>query len=285
MRTHRYVAAVGVAAAVMLGGLAGCGGSDTVAPGAGSSAPAGSVASSCEFSGDDKKAIRDVAIAEQEILPALTPLASDQATEDDALSAAKTVGQTVAVIRVSSARASNPSLTEALALYDQGMSGVAEGLLQLAAGNSNGQATIEAGRAMYRDGQSVFRRIIVDCDIERGEFAESTANTAAAPDPSATAVRKDVKVVILNGSRTPGIAGDAASALEAVGYENVGVGDAPDLTRTSVAYYRTGEGAAARRVADDLGFASTAPLETGSGIESAGVTVQPDVDVVVVLVP
>jgi hypothetical protein len=88
--------------------------------------------------------------------------------------------------------------------------------------------------------------------------------------------------VVLNGTETAGLAAKTQAQAEAIGYVNVGKGNAA-VQPTTIAYYRTGEDAAAKQVAADLGAQSEQPLVAGSTIESAAVTVEPDVDVVLVL--
>ncbi len=95
--------------------------------------------------------------------------------------------------------------------------------------------------------------------------------------------RDQINLVVLNGTDTSGLAANTQSQAESIGYRNVGIGGAPETQPTTVAYYRTGEDAAAKQVAADLGAQTEEPLTTGSGIESAAVAVQPDVDVVLVL--
>lgn len=109
-----------------------------------------------------------------------------------------------------------------------------------------------------------------------------TTGTTGATVTGAPA-RDQIKLVILNGTETSGLAGRTVAQAEAIGYVGVGKGDAPAIQATSVAYYRTGENAAAQQVAADLGAQMEEPLVDGSSIESAAVTVQPDVDVVLVL--
>ena len=95
--------------------------------------------------------------------------------------------------------------------------------------------------------------------------------------------RDQINLVILNGTETAGLAGKTQTQAESIGYTTVGIGDAPETQATTVAYYRTGEQAAAQQVAADLGAQTEEALTDGSPIESAAVTVQPDVDVVLVL--
>lgn len=109
-----------------------------------------------------------------------------------------------------------------------------------------------------------------------------TTGTAGSTVSGAPA-RDQINLVVLNGTETSGLAGKTQAQAESIGYVNVGIGDAPETQPTTVAYYRTGEDAAAKQVAADLGAQSEEPLTTGSGVESAAVTVQPDVDVVLVL--
>jgi len=106
-----------------------------------------------------------------------------------------------------------------------------------------------------------------------------TTGSTVAGAPS----RDQINLVVLNGTETSGLAGKTQTQAESIGYVNVGKGDAPEPQATTVAYYRTGEDAAAKQVAADLGAQTEEPLTTGSPIESAAVTVQPDVDVVLVL--
>lgn len=114
----------------------------------------------------------------------------------------------------------------------------------------------------------------------------TTATTGTTGTTGATVsgapARDQIKLVVLNGTETAGLAAKTQAQAEAIGYVNVGKGNSP-VQPTSIAYYRTGEEAAAKQVAADLGAQSEAPLVAGSTIESAAVTVQPDVDVVLVL--
>lgn len=109
----------------------------------------------------------------------------------------------------------------------------------------------------------------------------STTDTTGSTVSGAPA-RGQIKLVVLNGTSTAGLAGKAQVQAQAIGYMNVGKGNSP-VQPTTVAYYRTGQDAAAQQVAADLGAVSEKPLVAGSTIESAAVTVQPDVDVVLVL--
>lgn len=110
-----------------------------------------------------------------------------------------------------------------------------------------------------------------------GTTGTTGATVAGAP------ARDQINLVILNGTETTGLAAKTQAQAESIGYSNVGVGDAPATQANTVAYYRTGEDPAAQQVAADLGAQTEQALTAGSGIESAAVTVQPDVDVVLVL--
>ena len=118
-----------------------------------------------------------------------------------------------------------------------------------------------------------------------------TTGTTATTDTTGTTggtvtgapARDQINLVILNGTETAGLAGKTQTQAESIGYTTVGVDDAPETQATTVAYYRTGEQAAAQQVAADLGAQTEEALTDGSPIESAAVTVQPDVDVVLVL--
>ncbi len=118
-----------------------------------------------------------------------------------------------------------------------------------------------------------------------------TTGTTATTDTTGTTgssvsgapARDQINLVILNGTTTSGLAGTTQTQAESIGYTTVGKGDAPSTQPTTVAYYRTGEDAAAQQVAADLGAQSEEPLVAGSAIESAAVTIQPGVDVVLVL--
>ncbi len=113
----------------------------------------------------------------------------------------------------------------------------------------------------------------------------STTGTSTTTDStvSGAPARGQINLVVLNSTQTAGLAAKAQAQAQAIGYMNVGKGDSPVAQPTTVAYYRTGQDAAAQQVAADLGAVSERPLVAGSTIESAAVTVQPDVDVVLVL--
>ncbi len=109
----------------------------------------------------------------------------------------------------------------------------------------------------------------------------STTDTTGSTVSGAPA-RGQINLVVLNGTTTAGLAAKMQVQAQAIGYMKVGKGNSP-VQPTTVAYYRTGQDAAAQQVAADLGAVSEEPLVAGSTIESAAVTVQPDVDVVLVL--
>ncbi len=109
----------------------------------------------------------------------------------------------------------------------------------------------------------------------------STTDTTGSTVSGAPA-RGQINLVVLNGTTTAGLAAKMQVQAQTIGYMKVGKGNSP-VQPTTVAYYRTGQDAAAQQVAADLGAVSEKPLVAGSTIESAAVTVQPDVDVVLVL--
>jgi len=109
----------------------------------------------------------------------------------------------------------------------------------------------------------------------------STTDTTGSTVSGAPA-RGQINLVVLNGTTTAGLAAKMQVQAQAIGYMKVGKGNSP-VQPTTVAYYRTGQDAAAQQVVADLGAVSEKPLVAGSTIESAAVTVQPDVDVVLVL--
>ncbi len=109
----------------------------------------------------------------------------------------------------------------------------------------------------------------------------STTDTTGATVAGAPA-RGQIRLVVLNGTQTAGLAAKTQAQAESLGYVNVGKGNA-STQATTIAYYRTGQNAAAQQVGADLGAQSEKPLVAGGTIESAAVTVQPDVDVVLVL--
>jgi hypothetical protein len=111
--------------------------------------------------------------------------------------------------------------------------------------------------------------------------ATGTTGTTGSTISGAPA-RDQIKLVVLNGTATKGLAAKTQAQAQAIGYVNVGKGNAA-AQPTTIAYYRTGQDAAAKQVAADLGAQSEDALVAGSTIESAAVTVQPDVDVVLVL--
>lgn len=111
----------------------------------------------------------------------------------------------------------------------------------------------------------------------------TTGTTDTTGTTAGTVARDQINLVILNGTTTSGLAAKTQSQAESIGYTTVGVGDAPETQATTIAYYRTGKDAEAKQVAADLGAQTEEPLTAGSGVESAAVAVQPDVDVVLVL--
>jgi stage II sporulation protein D len=100
---------------------------------------------------------------------------------------------------------------------------------------------------------------------------------AVAPVPDAA--RSDVWLAVLNASAVNGAAGRAADRAEERGYVAVATGNAPRATGPSIAYWRPGAEAAAKRAAADLGLAGAAPLPAGGLAAQA----PPGAQVIVVL--
>ena len=87
--------------------------------------------------------------------------------------------------------------------------------------------------------------------------------TTADQEPTAPPDRADISLAVLNGTQRAGYAGDVAGQAEGLGYVGVTAGNAP-ATTVSTVYYRSGQRAAADRVAKDLLVENVAALP-GSG--------------------
>ena len=137
-------------------------------------------------------------------------------------------------------------------------------------------ATVPAASTVAADTTGTTATVATTGTDTTGTTGTTGATVSGAP------ARDQIKLVVLNGTETAGLAAKTQAQAEAIGYVNVGKGNAA-VQPTTIAYYRTGEDAAAKQVAADLGAQSEQPLVAGSTIESAAVTVEPDVDVVLVL--
>ena len=90
-------------------------------------------------------------------------------------------------------------------------------------------------------------------------------STAGPPPAPPAPARADVRMVVLNATDVNGLAARTKAKAEGLGYVGVGVGNAPQDGKPTIAYYKTGSKAAAQRAARALAAAG------------------PDVQVVVVL--
>lgn len=95
-----------------------------------------------------------------------------------------------------------------------------------------------------------------------GGTTTAPASTAD-EEPTAPPDRADISLAVLNGTQRAGYAGDVSGQAEGLGYVGVTAGNAP-ATTVSTVYYRSGQRAAAERVAKDLLVDEVAALP-GSG--------------------
>jgi LytR cell envelope-related transcriptional attenuator len=105
-------------------------------------------------------------------------------------------------------------------------------------------------------------------DRGREQAAPSAATATATP----TAAAGSTRVAVLNGTRTAGLATQAARQLQEGGFEVVGVANAPrrDRMSTLVAARSPRQAAAARSVAAALGVRDAANVATGDLLRVAG---------------
>jgi len=103
------------------------------------------------------------------------------------------------------------------------------------------------------------------------------------PPPPALPEPAQIRLAVLNGSGVTGLAGQTATRAEGLGYTGVTAGNAAPQSGPSVVYYRSGAQLAARRVAQDLGYAATQarPLADEALVAEAPA----DAQVIVVLGP
>jgi LytR cell envelope-related transcriptional attenuator len=93
----------------------------------------------------------------------------------------------------------------------------------------------------------------------------TTATTAVPPAPTGPdAQRRQLRLVILNGTDISGLAGRTARRARRLGYRRVEVGNGPRVPGRSENYYRQGALAAARIVARDFRTSAPQPLPVGS---------------------
>jgi hypothetical protein len=113
-----------------------------------------------------------------------------------------------------------------------------------------------------------------------GTTAPST--TTAPEEPAAPPDRADIALAVLNGTTTTGLAAQTAGEAEGLGYVGVTAGNAPTSTKPTIVYFRSGQRAAAQRVARDLQVGAVQQLPASGALADAA----PDeADVVLVLGP
>jgi LytR cell envelope-related transcriptional attenuator len=111
-----------------------------------------------------------------------------------------------------------------------------------------------------------------------GGSSTSSRTSAGQPGGSAPAVAAGKTVAVLNASRTPGLARDAATELARHGWKITKVTNAPDQSRTSSVYFNSGHARDGKIVAGQLGIPDLMPC-TPSILAVAGT----DADVIVVV--
>ncbi len=84
-----------------------------------------------------------------------------------------------------------------------------------------------------------------------GGGATTAPATTAPAEPTAPPDRADISLAVLNGTTRAGYAADVSGQAEGLGYVGVVAGNAPATTSSAV-YFRSGQRAAAERVAKDL---------------------------------
>lgn len=92
--------------------------------------------------------------------------------------------------------------------------------------------------------------------------------TTAPEEPAAPPDRADIALAVLNGTSRAGYAADVAGQAESLGYVGVVAGNAP-ATTVSTVYFRSGQRAAAERVAKDLLVDDVAALPGSGALASA----------------
>lgn len=103
------------------------------------------------------------------------------------------------------------------------------------------------------------------------EVEPAAAAEPSLPDPA------DIPVAVLNGSGVTGLAGETAKRIEGLGYTGVTAGNAAATQAgPSIIYHRPGGDLAARRLAQDLGYALTQvkPLADAALVSEAPATAQ-----------
>ena len=105
---------------------------------------------------------------------------------------------------------------------------------------------------------------------------------AAAPAGSGAASRASIALAVLNASGESGLAGRTADEARALGYAQVGEGNAPAQENADRVLFRAGSAPQARQVASDLGLPTPALIASGDPV---GAAADPEDQVIVVLGP
>ena len=99
--------------------------------------------------------------------------------------------------------------------------------------------------------------------------ATGGATTTAPAEPAPPPARADIGLTVLNGTGETGLAARIAGEAEGLGYNGVTAGNAPTTTDPSIVYFRTGQRAAALRVAKDLQIDSVRALPASGSLAGA----------------
>ena len=108
------------------------------------------------------------------------------------------------------------------------------------------------------------------------------AATTAPEEPAAPPARDQIRLAVLNATDIQGAAGRTADEAESLGYTGVTTGNAPTTTDPTTVYFRSGQQAAADRVAADLQVGQVAGLPASGGLAAAAPA---DAQVVLVIGP
>jgi LCP family protein required for cell wall assembly len=147
--------------------------------------------------------------------------------------------------------------------------GLAQQMQSVTPGSIDFQTVPYIGTDRDDQDRSIIR--LQDADTLHRFFAELSATPAQAATPSTEApapvAPADVTVEVFNGSGTSGLAGTAASALEAAGYQVSGTGNADSMgyTTTEIRYAGGDEGLAATLAAAIPGAVSKQVDDATSG--------------------
>ena len=84
--------------------------------------------------------------------------------------------------------------------------------------------------------------------------APAETTTSLLVDVAPEAARPSIRVMVLNGTETAGLARALAETLTSIGYAGVVIDDADQAFELSAVFYRPGSRSQAVRVATDIGF-------------------------------